>query len=143
MPCNISTLLRVILKMKYLLLFIAFLATTCNKPPFVASATPQTTWIDEQTHKDTIITNVNNQRVVVYYAAHQWQQSADTSLAHGYRFIAIFYADSILVKRLNDTTTFYDGPFLLQTNDDYDTLKAQNFLDTAITNSTRTYVLLR
>lgn len=143
MPCNISTFLRVILNMKYLLLFIAFLAAGCDKPPFAASATPQTTWIDQQTHKDTIITNVNNQRAVIYYAANQWQQTADTSLANGYRFIAIFYADSILVKRLNETATFYDGPFLLQTNDAYDTLKAQNFLDTAITNSTRTYVLLR
>ena len=119
------------------------MAAACNKPPLVAPATPQTTWIDQQTHKDTIITNVNNQHTVVYYAAHQWQQAADTSVSHGYRFIAILYRDSILVQRLNGTSTDYDGPFLLQANDGYDTLKAQNFLDTAIVNSTRTFVLLK
>ncbi len=99
---------------------------------YLSPATPQTIWIDQQMHKDTIITNVDNQNTVLYYAAYQWQQAADTGLSHGYCFIAIFHGDSIFVKQLNNTSTTYDGPFLLQTNKGYDTLKAQNFLDTSI-----------
>jgi len=129
--------------MKYILLLIIFVAAACSKLPFPAPATPQTRWINLQTHKDTIITNVNNQQTDIYYAAYQWQQAAEPAVSHGYRFIGIRYGDSILVKKVNDASTIYDGPFLLQTNKSYDTLKAQNFLDTSIANSPKTYILLK
>ena len=114
----------------------------CNKPPAVASPTPPTTWIDLDTHNDTIITNVNNHSSVVYYASRNWQLSADTSLTHGYRLIAIRYGDSILVKSLNDPSTDYDGPFILKTNEGNDTLTAQNFLDTASVNPAGIFIPL-
>src|SRR4051812_22678713 len=117
--------------MKYLLYCFAITMLACNKQPALAPPTPQTSWIDLDTHSDTIITNINNHSSILYYASKNWQQSADTSLTHGYRFVAIRYGDSILVKPLNDPSTNYDGPFILKINEGDDTLTAQNFIDTA------------
>ena len=126
--------------MKYSLYCIVMVLLACNKPPAVVPVTPQTTWIDLDTHSDTIITNVGNNRVFVYYASKNWQQSADSSLAHGYRSIAIRYGDSILVKPLGDPSTDYDGPFILKVNEGNDTLTAQNFIDTASNNPARLFI---
>lgn len=131
--------------MKYVLLraAIVLILAACDKPPYEVPAIPQRTWIDQQMHTDTIITNVNDQIPIIYYAMYQWQQSPDISRSHGYRFIAIAKGDSILVKRLNNPSTNYDGPFLLEINDRNDTLRAQNFLDTATANPARVFVLLK
>ena len=129
--------------MRYFLLFILFLIASCNKQPFPAPATPQTTWLDEQRNMDTIITNINNRPNMVYYSAFQWQQLADTSLSHGYRLIAIRKGDSIWVQPINDPSSNYNGPFLLHINNSHDTLNAQNFLDTSAGNLTRSYVLMK
>ena len=128
--------------MKYLAYSIVLAMLACNKPPAVAPSTPQTTWIDLDTYSDTIITNINDFSGTVYYASKNWQQSANSTLAHGYRLIAVRYGDSILVKPLNDPSTNYDGPFVLKTNEGNDTLTAQNFLDTASDNPVRIFVLM-
>ena len=120
--------------MKNLLLGITFILGACGKPPAIAPSTGQTIWTDIITHRDTIITNLNNQLPLIYFAKNNWQLSIDTNISHGYRFIAILYEDSILVKGLNDPSTNYQGPFLLRTNTAYDTLRAQNFLDTTNAN---------
>ena len=129
--------------MKYLVYCIAIMMLACNKQPALAPPTPQTSWIDLDTHSDTIITNVNDQRSVVYYASKNWKQSADTSLAHGYRQVAIRYGDSILVKPLNDFSTNYNGPFILKINEGNDTLTAQNFIETAGNNPARAFIPLQ
>ncbi|TKK70199.1 hypothetical protein FC093_05465 [Ilyomonas limi] len=126
--------------MKRVAFGIILITFACNKPPMPAPATPQTVWIDAATHSDTIITNVGNQYPVLYYASKNWQQSVDTNLSQGFRFIAIRFGDSILVKQLNDTSTGYDGPFLLAVNAENDTLMAQNFIDTASVNPARTFI---
>ncbi len=128
--------------MKHTFLYIAFIFVACNKPPALAPATPQTYWIDSGTLSDTIITNVNENSPVVYFAKNNWYQLADTNFTHGFRFIAIRYGDSILVKPLNDPSTTYRGPFILSTNERSDTLRAQNFLDTVNTNAVNIYIRL-
>lgn len=127
--------------MKRLTYCIILMMFACYKSPMPAPATPQTVWIDAATHGDTIITNVDNQYLVLYYASKNWQQSPDTNFSHGFRLIAIHFGDSILVKPLNDFSTNYDGPFLLKTNTENDTLTAQNFIDTANANPARTFIL--
>jgi hypothetical protein len=122
-----------------LLLGLIFIVSACSKPPAVAPGTRQTIWTDIISHSDTIITNLDNQPPLIYFAKSNWQLSADTNLTHGYRFIGILYKDSILVKGLNDPSTNYQGPFLLETNKAYDTLKAQNFLDITNANPVTTY----
>ena len=128
--------------MKWFSLCVIFIIVACNKPPAFAPATRQTVWIDAETNSDTIITNLNNQSPLLYYAKKNWQLSADTNITHGYRFIAIFFKDSILVKPLNDSSTNYQGPFFLHTNERYDTLKAQNFLDSTNAIPVSIYILL-
>lgn len=128
--------------MKHKFLYIAFILVACNKPPFLAPATPQTYWIDSATLSDTIITNVNGNYPVIYFAEKNWFQLADTNFTHGFRFIAISYRDSILVKPLDDPSTNYRGPFILSTNERNDTLRAQNFLDTINTNPVNIYIRL-
>ena len=128
--------------MKYLILSTLITVLACNKPPSIAPPTPQTSWIDLDTHSDTIITNVNNYPNRVYYASKNWQQSADTSLTHGFRAIDIRFGDSILVNPLDDHSTDYDGPFILKVNEGNDTLTAQNFLDTASDNPARLFIPL-
>ena len=128
--------------MKYKFLFIALIVVACNKPPALAPATPQTYWIDSGTRSDTIITNVNGNFPVVYFAEKNWYQLADTNFTHGFRFIAARYGDSILVKPLNDPSTNYKGPFIFSTNQRNDTLRAQNFLDTINTTPVNIYIRL-
>jgi len=126
--------------MKCLICCIILLMLACNKPPALAPATPQIIWIDAATYSDTIITNVDNHYSVLYYASKNWQQSADTNFSHGFRLIAIRFSDSILVKPLTDTSTNYDGPFLLKISEENDTLTAQNFIDTANANPARRFI---
>lgn len=128
--------------MRRFLWALPFILIACGKPPVTAPSPGQTVWTDGATRGDTIITNINNQFPLIYFAKKNWQLSADTNITHGYRFIAIRYRDSILVKGLNDSSTNYQGPFLLQTNTAYDTLKAQNFLDTASANPAIMYLRL-
>src|SRR4051812_44143919 len=128
--------------MKYHISVLVVTMLACNKPPVIAPPTPQTSWIDLDTHSDTIITNVNNYRSIVYYASKNWQQSADTSLTHGYRLVAVRYGDSILVKPLNDPSTDYNGPFILKVNEGNDKLTAQNFINTVTDNPAKTFILL-
>ena len=129
--------------MKYFSLCLIYLFAACNKPPATAPSTPQTTWIDMATHNDTIVTNVNMRSSLLYYAQKNWQLSADTNTSHGYRFIAVQYNDSILVKEVNDLSSDYVGPFYFYVNEKNDTLKAQNFLDSSGANPIRTFILLR
>lgn len=128
--------------MKRKLFYLVFILVACNKPPLLAPATPQTYWIDSATLSDTIITNVKGNYPVIYFAEKNWSQLADTNFTHGFRFIAISYRDSILVKPLNDPSTNYKGPFILSTNERNDTLRAQNFLDTVNTNPVSIYIRL-
>ena len=127
--------------MKYITVFITLLLIACNKEPLKAPM-PETLWIDAATLSDTIIVNVKNLYGGVYYAKKNWQQFSDTTLVEGYRFVAIKYNDSILVKPYNDPTTNYKGPFLLKLNNVNDTLQAQNFLDTSSINPARTFIRL-
>ncbi|MEO6637778.1 MAG: hypothetical protein ABIN25_05855 [Ginsengibacter sp.] len=128
--------------MTYRFLFTAFIFVACNKPPALAPATPETYWIDSGTLSDTIITNVNGNFPVIYLAKKNWHQLADTNFTHGFKFIAISYRDSILVKPLGDASTNYKGPFILSANERNDTLRAQNFLDTVNTNPVNIYIRL-
>ena len=101
-------------------------------------------WVNEVTKNDTIITGegytIPN---YLYYAARNWQTSADTGLAHGFRNIPIKFGDSILVKPLNDPSTIYDGPFFFQVDESRTTLHTQNFLNTGNPNDVRIFVPLR
>jgi hypothetical protein len=127
--------------MRYCFLSLLYFLFSCNGEPLIAPSSPETVWVDAATYSDTIITNVNNQPPVIYYAAKNWQSSADTNLSHGYRFIAIRYADTISVKHLNDSTTNYKS-FICGNTENSDTLKSQNFLDTIVNNPVRNYVHL-
>ncbi len=129
--------------MKYFIVSIVFVMSSCNGQLLDAPATPQTVWIDAATRSDTIITNVDNHDPLLYYASKNWQQSPDTSLTHGYRFIAIRFKDSILVKPFNDVSTNYRGPFILKANKENDTLTAQNFIDTVNTYAASIFIRLR
>ena len=126
-------------------LWIAILFIDCsNKEPFSVPLEPTQVWIDETTKSDTIITgegySIPN---YLYYAAKNWQTSADTSLTHGFRNIAIKFGDSILVKPLNDPSTIYDGPFFFHVEESKTILHTQNFLDTGNPNDVRIFVPLR
>jgi hypothetical protein len=129
--------------MKYFLFLVVLLISSCNKQPYPAPPTHQTTWLDVQTKKDTIITYVNNKENVINYSVFHWQQLADSSRAHGYRLIAIQKGDSIWVKPINDPSSNYKGPYLLHLNESRDTLKAQNFLDTSAVDLPRTFILMK
>ena len=128
--------------MKYIILLFALFIFACNGPLLESPATPQTVWIDLETKSDTIITNVGSHYSGLYYASKNWQQATDTNLLRGYRFIAIRFGDSILVKLHLDSSTDYDGPFLLLINEKNDTLKAQIFLDSVNTNPARLFTRL-
>lgn len=129
--------------MKYLISFAVLLFVGCNKEPFKAPPTPETLWIDAATLSDTIITNVNNISSNIYYAKKNWQQLANSNMFHGYRFIAIKFNDSVLIKPYSDPTTNYTGPFLLKFNSLNDTLQAQNFLDEGSVNPVRIFIRLQ
>ncbi|CAN5617932.1 hypothetical protein BH10BAC2_BH10BAC2_45270 [soil metagenome] len=104
---------------------------------------PKQVWIDRDTQSDTIITGEGYSFPnYLYYAAKNWQTSADINLTHGYRNIAIKFGDSILVKPLNDPTTIYDGPFFFQVEASKTTLQTQNFLITGNPNDVRIFVPL-
>ena len=105
---------------KFSALIVCAVCISCNGVPYSAPIEPQRVWIDAATRSDTIITNVNNTPIQLYYAEKNWQSSPDTNLTHGYRQIAIkFNRDS------NDKAT----------------LTAQNFIDTAQPNPARIFVL--
>jgi hypothetical protein len=128
-------------------LFIIGIITTCvscsNKQPMIVPIQPKQIWIDEATHSDTIITGEGYELPnYLYYAALNWQSSADTSIANGFRKIGIRYGDSILVKPLNDLSTNYDGPFFFHIDENKTALKAQNFLDTTMSNDVRIFIPL-
>ena len=125
--------------MKYLVIIVFFIS--CSGDPLVAPSALETVWVDAATQRDTIITNVNNQPAILYFAVKDWQ-IAGSSLLHGYRFIGVRYGDSVLVKPLDDSSGNYTGPYLVAVNTRNDTLRAQNFLDSNNTNPSKTYVLL-
>lgn len=128
--------------MKQFLASIILVISGCSGDPMVAPSTLETSWIDVATHSDTIITNVNNQWPVIYYAEKNWQSSADTNLSNGFRFIAVRKGDTIAVKPLDDSTTNYQT-YISGNNENSDTLKSQNFLDTSGNNPVKKYIHLR
>ena len=128
--------------MKQFLACIIIILTGCNGEPLVAPSSPETFWIDVSTASDTIITNVNNQSPVIYYAAKNWQSSSDTNLTHGFRFVGIRYSDTVLVKPLNDSGTNYQR-YICGNNANPDTLQSQNFLDSTGINPVKKYVRLK
>jgi hypothetical protein len=128
--------------MKQFIACVILVISGCSGDPMVAPSSLETSWIDAATHSDTIITNINNQPTIIYYAAQNWQTAADTSIAHGYRFIGARKGDTILVKPLDDSTTNYQT-YISGNNENSDTLKSQNFLDTLAINPVRTFVHLK
>jgi hypothetical protein len=128
--------------MKQFLACIILVLSGCSGDPLVAPSALETSWIDVETHSDTIITNVNNQWPVIYYAAQNWQIAADTNIAHGYRFIGARKGDTIIVKRLDDSSTNYQT-YISGNSENNDTLKSQNFLDTSANNPVKKYIHLR
>ncbi len=127
-----------------LLALIVFAACSNNGQLLTVPVEPEHVWIDQATGSDTIITGegytIPN---YLYYAAQNWQTSADTNLTHGYRKITIRFGDSILVNPLADLSTNYDGPFFFHTDESKTSLQAQNFIDTTMPNEVRIFILLR
>ncbi|MGI8950871.1 MAG: hypothetical protein ACR2FN_04715 [Chitinophagaceae bacterium] len=127
----------------FLIIIFIFIGCSNNGQPYPAPVLPQIIWIDLATHSDTIITGKGSDLPsYLYYAANNWQNSADTNITHGYRQIATRAGDSILVQPLNDISTNYSGPFFFHINADKRELDTQNFLDTSFLNSTRIFVPL-
>lgn len=124
----------------YLLFFMIFIAA-CKKP-FTVPKPVETRWIDAATNSDTIITNVDNNPGILYYALKNWQSSSDTNITHGYRFLAGSREDTVVVYKLNDPANA-QGPFICGNTANADTLKSQNFLDTIIPNPVRIYNKLK
>lgn len=128
--------------MKYCVIAIALIIIACNGEPLSIPQPVETRWIDATTNSDTVITNVNNNPGILYYALKNWQSSADTNITHGYRSIAGRQADTVVVYTLGDPTNA-QGPFICGNSVNNDTLKSQNFLDTLNPNPVRIYTKLK